>query len=151
MSKPSNLYFERFCLAYYSDIVDFILKNLERRTTAEEDQLLLDSDPSLDWGMRMAIVYRIEKKKILRSQQHLLEFFKTLLKNTEACLANEGAADDAFRKLTLSATAEEQEWRRGAVSESEKAKLEEAFWYRRLANSRYLKEIWAMVKEGRHI
>ena len=44
-----------------------MLKQLEKDTTAEEDQAMLDSDPKMDWGMRMAFVYRIEKKKILRN------------------------------------------------------------------------------------
>jgi len=34
----------------------------------------------------MAFVYRIEKKKILRNQQHLIQYFKALLKQTENAL-----------------------------------------------------------------
>ncbi len=58
-------------------------------STLEEDLELLkgkpDSEP-LSWTMRMAVVYRSEKKKIIRSQLNIIKKVNSVIENIEATL-----------------------------------------------------------------
>jgi len=64
---------------YYEQILDFLSKNLEKTSTLEKDKELLlqaPGTPKISWEIRMAVVYRSEKKKILRNQIHLIKMIK---------------------------------------------------------------------------
>ena len=43
LTKPKNLYFERYCLQFYENLVEFLLMNLEKPSTLENDLEMLDS------------------------------------------------------------------------------------------------------------
>jgi len=64
---------------YYEQILDFLSKNLEKASTLEKDKELLfqaPGTPKISWEIKMAVVYRAEKKKILRNQIHLIAMVK---------------------------------------------------------------------------
>jgi hypothetical protein len=49
----------------------------------------------------MSLVYRIEKKKIIRSQLHLIAYVKKVVANAEKAIKE---SDDEYRKLILEET-----------------------------------------------
>lgn len=49
----------------YENVVRFLAEGLDRVGSLEADRVLLEGD--IGWETRMAIVYRVEKKKILKS------------------------------------------------------------------------------------
>lgn len=85
LTKPVNLYYERYCAKYYEDLLEFLKANLEKQASLEQDLETLRSDKSdLSWASRMALTYRAEKKKIIRSQIHLIGWIKRILKEIES-------------------------------------------------------------------
>lgn len=66
-------------LAHYERIIRFFFEGMNRVGTLEEDQALLQIE--LEWETKMAIVYRIEKKKIIISQLRLIEWLKSKVPN----------------------------------------------------------------------
>ena len=74
LTRPQNLKYEQFIFDYYLQILKFIQDQLNRVGTLEQDLEILKSgepgsaNPSISFELRMAVVYRSEKKKILRSQ-----------------------------------------------------------------------------------
>ena len=81
LSKPSNLKYEKYCVTYYEQLVKFLQSNLERKYTLEADlETLADTDgQKLSWAAKMALVYRIEKKKIIRNQIELIAYVRRIL------------------------------------------------------------------------
>lgn len=75
LSRPVNLGFERHCLEFYLQLLEFLQNNLEKMSTLKNDENLLEGKPSpsecttkpLSWPYRMALVYRLEKKQIIRN------------------------------------------------------------------------------------
>ena len=61
-----NLSYERHVFDIYTQVLIYIEKEMSKVTTLEEDLELLKKK-DLAWTLRMAIVYRSEKKKILKS------------------------------------------------------------------------------------
>jgi len=68
----------------------------------------------------MAVVYRAEKKKILRSQINLIQKVIQIIKHCEATLTKPEGADNsrAFTDLILSPTHEEIQWRTNVQNDS---------------------------------
>jgi hypothetical protein len=72
LTKPKNLFFERYCLQFYENLVEFLLANLEKPSTLENDLAMLDSyasqqgeeskDQQMSWCQRMCVTYRAGKK-----------------------------------------------------------------------------------------
>ena len=89
MTIPISLTYELYVFSIYEKILLYIQNELNEVSTLEEDLELLkgklDSEP-LTWPYRMAILYRSEKKKILRSQLNLIEKVKFVLQNIEKVL-----------------------------------------------------------------
>ena len=69
----------------------------------------------------MAIVYRLEKKKILRSQINLIKKVLSVLRRIEEVLNNENDSDKnrSYQELILEETQMEIEWREELQSNSE--------------------------------
>ena len=67
LTKPVNLFYERYCIQFYENLLDFLKANLEKQNNLEKDLELLRSGKDITWGTQMSLVYRIEKKKIIRS------------------------------------------------------------------------------------
>lgn len=94
ITKAANLDFESVCLAKYEEIMDFFVSHTEKLSTFEADQELLTfgqpgSNPNkvfvdlkLSTNQRYAVVYRSERKKILRSQLFLISWLRTFLEQS---------------------------------------------------------------------
>ena len=93
------MFYEQYVFTIYMKILQFIQGKLNARATLEEDLELLKrgepgSDlPPISFEMRMAVVYRAEKKKILRSQINLIDKILQILQNVEAVLLNPEETD----------------------------------------------------------
>lgn len=71
LTRPRDLFFEVFVFSMYLKVLEYVKVGMEMKTTLEKDLELLKTD--LDWKLRMVIVYRVERKKIIRSQLRLIE------------------------------------------------------------------------------
>lgn len=116
--------------------------------------VLLRSDKNITWGTRMAFVYRIGKKTIIRNQLHLIAYFKRILENAEWAIKQ---SDDQYRKLILEETDVEKENLQTAykiLDENERKNqiktLTDEYWYRRLVNSQFFKQVYIMIKNGNY-
>jgi len=94
LTRPVNLFYERYVFSYYLQIVSYVSDQLALVSTLEQDEELLkrgepgSTEPAISFELRMAVVYRLEKKKILRSQINLVKKVLEVLKNAEAVLLN---------------------------------------------------------------
>ena len=66
LTKPVNLYFERYVMIHYLEVIKCLDYALNSQTSLESDLALLKK-PDLSFNERMVVVYRSEKKKILKS------------------------------------------------------------------------------------
>ncbi len=112
--------------------------------------------------MRMAITYRSEKKKILRSQIALVQKVIYVLRNCEDILTSANIEDKskAYTELILEQTDSEIKEREAVsnnqkMTEGEKAKelhkLQEYFYYRRIINGTYYKDLKTLIISGDYI
>ena len=145
-------------------MVGHLENELSKRSTLEQDvELLKRGDPShpgqpIHFELRMAVVYRAEKKKILRSQLHLLGKVLSVLDRAENALTSGPSSAKAYHDLILEETPTEAQWREAILSaatiQSEKTKtteiekLEKYYYYRRVINSSYWKQIKDLVESG---
>ena len=107
----------------------------------------------------MAVFYRAEKKKILRSQIILVKKILHVLRNCEKVLTNPHESDKskAFTDLILKEHQLEKEKRKSiekdtTLTEEQRAeelsKEKEYFYYRRIINATYFKQIKTLVLSG---
>ena len=99
---------------------------MNKEATLERDLEMLQwgepgctsDEPALGFEMRMAVVYRSEKKKILRSQINLIGKVLQILKNCEETLMNPEETDKsrAYTELCLKETKIEQEWKESVIT-----------------------------------
>lgn len=78
-TQVTDLAVERRVFDLYKRLLIHVLKKVEAKTNLEEDMILLASEELTDWQMRTAIVYRSERKKILHSQLHLINWLQHVL------------------------------------------------------------------------
>ena len=161
ITRPTNLKYELYCFKYYLQIVHFLSDHFSRVATLEEDLELLTSGepgsalPQIPFQLRMAVVYRSEKKKILRSQENLVRKIIEVLKRVEDTLL--GGSEDpsrAYTELLLEETPIEVRWREAVKNDEameadtkrkELAKLEQYYYYRRLINAEYFKQLKTLI------
>jgi len=73
LTRPMGLAYERYVFNTYLKVCEWLQENLNGSSTLEEDLELLKSgepgnpNPLISFELRMAVVYRSEKKKILQS------------------------------------------------------------------------------------
>jgi hypothetical protein len=60
-----------YCLRNYVELIGFLIGNLEKHSTLQQDLDLLNSAESISWALKMSITYRANKKIILKNQLHL--------------------------------------------------------------------------------
>ena len=107
----------------------------------------------------MAVFYRAEKKKILRSQIILVKKILHVLRNCEKVLTNPHESDKskAFTDLIHQEHLLEKEKRESIENDTtlteeqrteELSKVEEYFYYRRIINADYFKQIKTLVLSG---
>ena len=79
LTRPTILSYELYVFNYYLQICSFVQSQLNKVATLEQDlELLCRGEPGhpgepINFEMRMAVVYRAEKKKIMRSQINLIQ------------------------------------------------------------------------------
>lgn len=71
------------------------MENAELPATLEKDNEKLEKS-NLSWGMRMAITYRSEKKKILRNQLSIVKLMQYVVSH-----AREAVTDNTYRELVM--------------------------------------------------
>ena len=72
-----DIVFEMECLRMYKRIVQYFKKQLESSSTLESDMKLLNASTEgvrLSSNEKMAVTFRAEKKKIIRSQIQLIRY-----------------------------------------------------------------------------
>ena len=94
MTRPTNLFFEMYVFNLYLMCLNYLQNDLNMVSTLENDMELLARGENgctkkpIDFELRMAVVYRSEKKKILRSQIALIKKVISVLSNCEKILAS---------------------------------------------------------------
>ena len=89
-----DLQFDVTCMVLYESIIRHLLQRNEAKTTWNDDKLLLSNDTELSGNMRMAVVYRSERKKILYSQSALAKFVISILKSSIELMAQRKAGKE---------------------------------------------------------
>ena len=161
MTRPTNLFYEMYVFNYYQQVLVYIQDSMNHVSTLEEDLELLREAPGkkpIDWTFRMAVVYRSEKKKILRSQLNMIKKVNSVLEKVEETLTkkglDQGQQSRAFTELLLEETDMEVLWRQEVhdnkdLSKEEKQKklekLEYHYYHRRLMNADYFKMLKALI------
>lgn len=111
LTKPKDLDYELFIFKKYEGLMRFLLEKKESRssTTLDEDLALLSGREDLGYMRRMAVVYRCEKKKILRSNIDLCQYVIRIIK---ALLAWQTAGEEMtlkeYHRLCMEKTAIEK-------------------------------------------
>lgn len=72
-----------------------MIENAELPATLEKDLEKLEQE-NLSWGMRMAVTYRSEKKKILRNQLFMAKMMQYVVSH-----AIQAVADNVYRELVM--------------------------------------------------
>jgi len=153
LTRPKNLYFERYVFRFYQGILDYVKLQNEKLSTLEHDLKMLE-DPTMDFEMRMAITYRSERKIIIRSQIHLVAKVQDVLKRCEAALEPEEGEDHdgTYRALILTPTDYELDQKKDIEKIGDPAELrkwlqkwEYDFYWRRLINADYFKYIKRII------
>ena len=118
MTKPTNLFYEMYVYNFYEQTLIYIQSELNKVSTLEEDLEMLEDKPGqqpLNWMTRMAVVYRCEKKKILRSQLNIIQKVNSVIQNIESTLIKKGIdtgeQNKAYTELLMKETAMERMWR----------------------------------------
>ena len=89
----------------------------------------------------MAILYRSEKKKIIENQISLINQVRVTL-DTKILLAEEKEFSRSFTEVVMAMSEGE-----ASKSKDGTPKAEEAFWYRRLINAGYYRQIKDLMME----
>lgn len=111
LTKPKDLEYELFIFKKYEGLMRHLLTKKEQRsgTTLEEDLALLKGKEDLGYMRRMAVVYRSEKKKILKTQIDLSEYVITVIKGLiRKKIFQEQITQEEFHKLCMEKTAIEK-------------------------------------------
>ena len=90
-TKVDNLDQERRVFELYKSILIYILSDLEKQTTLQQDLELLGSEDLTNWQMKIAVIYRSERKKIIHAQLHLVTWMQHVLQ-----VCDQGPAADEF-------------------------------------------------------
>jgi hypothetical protein len=148
LTKISDIDFEYFCLLKYKEVVQALIADLESKTTLESDLALLSGKvTTLTGNQYMAVVYRSERKKIMHSQRHVIEYLLKVVENSadlelqKLQIQDPKALGDAFKTIYMAPMAFEKE----QMNEDNKFKNDDDefwFYYRRLNVCQYLREIF---------
>lgn len=87
LTRPKDLFYEVYVFSWYKHILEYVKMGIEFKSKLEEDLELLKGE--LKWSVRMAVVYRSERKKIVRNQIRLVD---KVLEDLEAIIRYIGAA-----------------------------------------------------------
>lgn len=96
LSRPRRLLFEIYIFEKYLSILEYLQTELAKVSTLENDIEILN-DANISFEMRQVVTYRAEKKRILRSQIHLVKKVLDVLNNAEATLKKTKNVSDEER------------------------------------------------------
>ena len=65
LTRPRDMFYEVYVFSFYKNLLEYVKLGMEMKSSLEKDQELLKHE--MPWNLRMAIVYRSERKKIIRS------------------------------------------------------------------------------------
>ena len=153
LTRIVDLEFERKCLDRYLQVITYQTHQLEKGTTLEADQELLSGETelakevNLTSEQKFCVVYRSERKKILRSQKELVSFLLNVLeesyqlKSLKSVGAPKHEIDLLFKKIYLHPMESEKIY---INSDGDFIDAEEEYWYqyRRLHMRSYLQQIF---------
>lgn len=145
------MFYEIFVFGYYKNLLDYVRRAIELKSTLEQDLVLLATD--MHWHKRMAVVYRTERKKIVRNQINLAEKVLTDLEATIRYIGEAGkdVHSESFQAIILKRSEVEQQAVEeanclvGAAREAKLLDLEQAYWFRRLVNADYYKHLSQII------
>lgn len=150
LTKAEDLDFEHACLSIYHGFITNLASQKQYTTTIEEDEELLKTSKD-NFRLTMALFYRIDRKKLLRSQLELIEL---LLGIIEAAIdmrkqMQEGTYEKScnveYMKLYLSPMPSEKKQVKEIVKNYPRFDNEEDehwFQFRRISMRQYLKDIY---------
>ena len=81
LTRVTDLKFELYCLEFYEQLVNHLVETYEQFSTLEHDMDLL-SKPFDSYYRKMAVLFRSERKKIIRSQRTVVRFVIKLIQKT---------------------------------------------------------------------
>lgn len=86
LTQPKDIEFEKFCLRKYLELLKWLKGKHERLSTLETDLSMLDEKTEVDLQLtdnqRFAVVYRSEKKKIIRSQIEIATYLLQVIEDS---------------------------------------------------------------------
>ena len=136
LTKPKSIPYEIYVFQHYLRLMEFLLKVLERIATLEQDfETLKHGD--IGYQKRFAIVYRVEKKKIIRSNIDLARYVLNILN----AVTNDPKID--FKKLYMEETELEKSGKYKEWIHS--YDVEEEYYRRRLTLGTYLRDIKELI------
>lgn len=110
----TNLKLEALCLEKYQEIIEILKEQLESKTSLEDDLRLLEEKTiKLSVKQKFGVIYRSERKKIIRSQLDIVKYLRKVLAESSDTqnfqkvymqpMTNEDVAEDGYiyRRLCL--------------------------------------------------
>jgi len=76
LTRAVDLEYEKYCLFFYEQALCYLKISLEKGQPLEGDEHVYANSESISWEQKMALLYRIEKKRIVRNQIDLLGYFR---------------------------------------------------------------------------
>ena len=151
LTKVVNLDLEKICLEKYYNTVKGQLARLEKFSTIEADQELLDEKVEslqLSTNQKFALIYRSEQKKILKSSLEIVTFLRKCLDESEGLkgLMEQDATPEELLKYWKEIYLQPMESEKiymvdGSFIDKEE---EELYYYRRLHLRTYLKDYFRL-------
>jgi hypothetical protein len=155
LTKPVNLYFERYVFKYYASILGLIKRAAEKSSTLAEDTQMLQEKNYTSFEEYMALVYRTERKTIIYSQIHLVNMVQEVLKGSEEA-AKEGPV--AYRELIIKQTLFESseknlidDQKDGDDKDTWFKDWEHRYYWRRMINGEYFRDVRKMIEGGNYL
>lgn len=143
-TKVADLNEERKVASMYKELLLHVLKIAEYKTTLAQDMELLSSEDLNDWKMRFAVIYRSERKKIIHSQLHVIDWIINVLRFCDQSPSRD-ELDYYYRHLTFKKTQFEERVLSGEakdIDEKMRTKNEEDYFLRRIHAKDYLKAVY---------
>ena len=144
-----DIEFEIECLKRYQEIIQHYHEQLEGISTLESDMELLNNPPeglSISFNQRMAVTFRAENKRIVRSHLELIRFVLNVvqesfqLKSMKSLNVDPTEINNVYKRIYLQPMASELEHIKDGQFTSKKE--EELFYFRRLCLRDYIHQVY---------
>lgn len=161
LTRPKHLAYEQHVFNNYLKLLEYLETTLSLVNTLEQDLELLSrrGDEAISYELRQVVLYRAEKKNILRSQIIMVKLCLQVLDGAENSLKKTKGMTNIelyrnFTNLVLLETPEETARKNLVVHDNSmtvqekaarKAKLEWAYYHRRFINGTYFKHLKQII------